>query len=252
MARQSTRMRIIACAVGIAHCSSPFLAANEKAAKSAATKPSETPTESPAPTNVSHGTDVALVDGQLTGKLLTANGQPIDGAVITVLKDGKEVGKAVTTSDGSYRIGDLKTGAHTIQTANGQQQVRLWAKEVAPASAKSQLTISQTAIRGQGFGEGGMSGGESFGSGGGGSGGFGGGGFGGGGGGFGGGGFGGLGGGGLGGGLGGLGGALGGLGTASMGTLLMGGLAIGAASFAAVQVSENQKLQDQLDQLQSP
>jgi len=239
-------MRIIACAVGIAHCSSTCIVANEKAAKTEPAGTSTTPTETPAAPKISHGTDVALVDGKLTGKLLTANGQPIDGAVITVLKDGKEVGKAVTTSDGSYSIGDLKTGAHTIQTANGQQQVRLWAKELAPPSAKSQLTISQTAIRGQGFGEGAMGGGESFGSGGGG------GGFGGGG--FGGGGFGGMGGGlgGMGGGLGGLGGALGGLGSASMGTLLMGGLAIGATSFAAVQVSENQKLQDQLDQLQSP
>jgi hypothetical protein len=237
MARQSTRVQIIACAVGIAHCSSTCIMAAEKAAipaapPSAATSSTTTPTV----TKPAHGTDVALVDGKLTGKLLTANGQPIDGAVVSVLKDGKEVGKAVTTSDGSYTISDLKTGAHVIQTANGQQQVRLWAKEVAPASAKSQLTISQTAIRGQGVEEGGMAGGESFGGeGAGGNGGFGSN--------FGN--FGGFGGGGLGGGLGGLSGA-------SMGTLLMGGLAIGAASFAAVQVSENQKLQDQLDQLQSP
>ena len=248
MARQSTRMRIIACAVGIAHCTSTCIMANEKAAKAAPPKSSVTPTETPAAPKISHGTDVAMVDGKLTGKLLTANGQPIDGAAITVLKDGKEVGKTVTAADGSYSIGDLKTGSHTIQTANGQQQVRLWAKEAAPASAKSQLTISQTAIRGQDFGEGAMSGGENFGGTSGGESGFGGGG---GGGGFGGGGFG-SGFGGMGGGLGGMGGALGGLGTASMGTLLMGGLAIGAASFAAVQVSENQKLQDQLDQLQSP
>lgn len=246
MARQSTRMRIIACAVGIAHCSSTCIMANEKAAKTTLPKPSVTPTETAAAPKISHGTDVAMVDGKLTGKLLTANGQPIDGATITVLKDGKEVGKTVTASDGSYSIGDLKTGAHTIQTANGQQQVRLWAKEVAPASAKSQLTISQTAIRGQDLGEGAMSGGENFGGTSGGESGFSSGG-----GGFGGGGFGG-GFGGMGGGLGGMGGALGGLGSASMGTLLLGGLAIGAASFAAVQVSENQKLQDQLDQLQSP
>lgn len=236
MARQSTQMRIIACAVGIAHCTSTCIVAAEKIAKS-------TPPAAPAPSAVvkpSHGTDVALTDGKLTGKLLTANGQPIDGATISVLKDGQEVGKTVTSSDGSYTIGDLKTGSHTIQTANGQQQVRLWSQEAAPPSAKSQLTISQTAIRGQGFGEGAMGGGESFGGG-----------EGMGGGGSGGGGFGGFGG-GMGGGLGGMGGALGGLGSASMGTLLLGGLAIGAASFAAVQVSENQKLQDQLDQLQSP
>ena len=241
MARQSTRVQIIACVVGIAHCSSTCMMAAEKAAKPAAPPNAATSsTATPAVTKPAHGTDVALVDGKLTGKLLTANGQPIDGAVVSVLKDGKEVGKAVTTSDGSYTISDLKTGAHVIQTANGQQQVRLWAKEVAPASAKSQLTISQTAIRGQGIEEGGMAGGESFGGGGEGmSGGGGGGGFGG---------FGS----GMGGGLGGMGGALGGLGGASMGTLLMGGLAIGAASFAAVQVSENQQLQDQIDQLQSP
>ena len=237
MARQSTRVQIIACAVGIAHCSSTCILAAEKAAKPSAPPSAATSsTTTPAVTKPALGTDVALVDGKLTGKLLTANGQPIDGAVVSVLKDGKEVGKAVTTSDGSYTISDLKTGAHVIQTANGQQQVRLWAKEVAPASAKSQLTISQTAIRGQGVEEGGMAGGESFGGeGAGGNGGFGSN--------FGN--FGGFGGGGLGGGLAGLSGA-------SMGTLLMGGLAIGAASFAAVQVSENQQLQDQLDQLQSP
>ncbi|RLS44433.1 MAG: carboxypeptidase regulatory-like domain-containing protein [Planctomycetota bacterium] len=241
MARQSTRVQIIACAVGIAHCSSTCIMAAEKAAKPAASLSAATSsTIPPVVTKPAYGTDVALDDGKLTGKLLTANGQPIDGAVVSVLKDGKEVGKAVTTSDGSYTISDLKTGAHVIQTANGQQQVRLWAKEVAPASAKSQLTISQTAIRGQGVEGGEMAGGEGVGGNGVGGSNFGN--------------FGGFGGGGLGGGLGGLSGA-------SMGTLLMGGLAIGAASFAAVQVSENQQLQDQLDnqqlqdqldQLQSP
>ena len=231
MARQSTRVQIIACVVGIAHCSSTCMMAAEKAAKPAAPPNAATSsTATPAVTKPAHGTDVALDDGKLTGKLLTANGQPIDGAVVSVLKDGKEVGKAVTTSDGSYTISDLKTGAHVIQTANGQQQVRLWAKEVAPASAKSQLTISQTAIRGQGIEEGGMAGGESFGGGGG---------------------FGGFGS-GMGGGLGGTGGALGGLAGASMGSLLLGGLAIGATTLAAVQISENQQLQDQIDQLQSP
>gem|GEM_PF-2272188 len=176
------------------------------------------------------GTDVILVKGTLTGKVLTANGQPVDGAAVSVLKDGKEVGRAITTADGSYSVGDLKTGLHTIRTANGQYPVRLWTKEAAPASAKSQMTISQTAIRGQGLAGGALGGGGGAGGA-----------------------AGGLG--GAAGGLGGLGGAAGGLGAlggASLGTLGVGALAVGATGFAAVQVQQNQKLQDQLKALHSP
>ncbi len=202
-------VRIVACVAGLVQfCSLPVTAAEK------ATKPAPRPTTAtPAAAKPTYGTDVALNDGKLTGKLLTANGQPIDGSVVTVMKDGKEVGKAVTTSDGSYVIGDLKTGAHTVHTAHGEQQVRLWAKNVAPASAKTQLTLSQPAIRAQGAAGGGLLGGSG------------------------------------GGGLGGLGGGLGG---ASLGTVVAGGAAVGAGVFAGVQVNENEKLKDQIDALQSP
>ncbi len=74
---------------------------------------------------VSLGTDVALEDGNLIGKVLTSNGKPVDGAVVTLHKDGKEVGKTVTKADGSYTIGGLTTGSYTLITAEGPVAVRL-------------------------------------------------------------------------------------------------------------------------------
>lgn len=94
------------------------------------------------------GTDVALEDGNLTGKILTSNGEPVDGAVVTLSKDGKEVGRTITKADGAYTIGGLNTGSYVLVTANGPVPVRLWSKAAAPTSAKTQLTVSQTAVRG--------------------------------------------------------------------------------------------------------
>ncbi len=101
------------------------------------------------------GTDVLLVKGTLTGHLLDSHGKPLDGAVVKVAKDGKQIAQTVTTADGTYTIGGLTPGLHTISMADGQFPVRLWSPKAAPTSAKTQLTVSKTAIRGQLLGSGG-------------------------------------------------------------------------------------------------
>ena len=45
------------------------------------------------------GADIVFVKGTLTGKLLNANGEPVDGAVVTVTQAGKTVGQTVTAAD---------------------------------------------------------------------------------------------------------------------------------------------------------
>lgn len=99
--------------------------------------------------SVRTGTDLVLVDGVLSGQLLSANGQAVAGAVVTVSRNGQEVARTVTLTDGSYQIKGLASGNHTVSLAGSQFPVRLWSKVAAPPAAKNQLTVTQTAVRGQ-------------------------------------------------------------------------------------------------------
>lgn len=133
MLRNSMFARIIACAAGVSMIvpAMPVTAAPQVKQQ------------------VRQGTDVVLSGGKLQGKLLSANGKPIEGAVVAVAKNGKVMAKTVTRADGSYSLSGLAGGTHDVLVADGQFPVRLWSKETAPASAKAQLTVSQTAVRGQ-------------------------------------------------------------------------------------------------------
>lgn len=95
------------------------------------------------------GTDLILVKGELKGKLLSANGKPVEGALVTVSKGGQEVARTATKTDGTYTVKGLTGGTHTVIMADGKFPVRLWSQDAAPAAAKSQLNVTQTAVRGQ-------------------------------------------------------------------------------------------------------
>ena len=133
MLKNSLYARIIACAAGAAMITPamPVSAAPQAAQQ------------------VRQGTDVVLVKGTLHGKLLNSNGKPVEGAVVMASKNGKVVAKSVTQKDGSYALTGLTSGTHTVALGDGQFPVRFWSKEAAPAAAKTQLTVSQTAVRGQ-------------------------------------------------------------------------------------------------------
>ncbi len=134
MLKNSLYARIVACAAGVAMImpAMPVSAAPQTASK-----------------EVRQGTDLVITQGKLNGKLLDANGKPVEGAVVTVAKNGKEVARTVTKVDGSYTVTELSSGNHTISMAEGQFPVRLWSKAAAPAAAKDQFTVAQTAVRGQ-------------------------------------------------------------------------------------------------------
>jgi hypothetical protein len=134
MLKNSLYARIVACAAGVAMMmpAMPVSAAPQAASNQAR-----------------QGTDLVITQGKLNGKLLNANGKPVEGAVVTVAKNGKEVARTVTKTDGSYAVTGLSSGNHTISMADGQFPVRLWSKEAAPTAAKDQFTVAQTAVRGQ-------------------------------------------------------------------------------------------------------
>ncbi len=133
MLKNSIYARIVACAAGVAMVlpAVPVMAAPQAAQ------------------HVFQGTDVVLVGGKLTGRVVTANGRAIEGAVIKIAKNGQPVAQTVTKADGSYSLAGLANGTHSVTLGDGQIPVRLWSKEAAPTSAMTQLTLSQTVVRGQ-------------------------------------------------------------------------------------------------------
>lgn len=134
MLKNSLYARIVACAAGVAMI---VPAMPVSAAPQAATQ------------QVRQAADLILTQGKLNGKLLNANGKPVEGAVVTVSKNGKEVARTVTKADGSYTVAELTSGSHVISMADGQFPVRLWSKEAAPSAAKAQFTVAQKVVRGQ-------------------------------------------------------------------------------------------------------
>lgn len=133
MFRNSLCARLVACAAGAAMLlpAMPVSAAPQSAQQ------------------VRQGNDVVLSAGKVSGKLLNANGKAVEGAVVAVSKDGKVVARTVTKADGSYTVAGLSSGSYNMSIGEAQFPVRMWSKEAAPASAKSQLNVSQTAVRGQ-------------------------------------------------------------------------------------------------------
>lgn len=133
MLRKSLCARLVACAAGAAMLlpAMPVSAAPQSAQQ------------------VRQGNDVVLSGGKLSGKLLNANGKAVEGAVVAVSKDGKVVARTVTKADGSYTVAGLSSGSYNMSIGEAQFPVRMWSKEAAPAAAKAQLNVSQTAVRGQ-------------------------------------------------------------------------------------------------------
>lgn len=133
MLRKSFYARLVACAAGAAMLipAMPVSAAPQSAQQ------------------VRQGNDVVLSGGKVSGKLLSANGKAVEGATVAVAKDGKVIGRTVTKADGSYTVAGLSSGSYTMTIGDAQFPVRMWSKEAAPASAKAQLNVSQTAVRGQ-------------------------------------------------------------------------------------------------------
>jgi hypothetical protein len=95
--------------------------------------------------------DIKLTtSGDLTGRVVTAEGKAVDGAAVTVSQNNKPVAKTISTASGEFKLTGLKTGLYQVSAGQQTQFVRVWPQDVAPPTALAQATIVQSpVVRGQ-------------------------------------------------------------------------------------------------------
>lgn len=99
------------------------------------------------------GSDVVLVDGVLTGQYITAEGIPVDGAVVSIRRGAQELAQVTTDSKGVFTVSGLKSGVYEVATPGGHDIVRVWDQNAAPPAARQYATvISSKTVRSQGPG----------------------------------------------------------------------------------------------------
>jgi len=95
--------------------------------------------------------DIVLsASGELTGRVVTADGAPVDGAKVTLTQNGKTVATTVSTDKGEFRVASLKSGLYRVSAGTRVQLVRAWSQDAAPPMARPSATIVQgNVVRGQ-------------------------------------------------------------------------------------------------------
>jgi hypothetical protein len=95
--------------------------------------------------------DVVLSSaGELTGRVITAEGAAVDGATVKLSQNGKSVGQTTSGADGRFKLASVKGGLYQVAAGQTTQVVRVWHADAAPPSARPMTTIVQgTVVRGQ-------------------------------------------------------------------------------------------------------
>ncbi len=95
--------------------------------------------------------DVSLTqNGALAGAVVSEAGQPVDGAIVTLTKEGKPVAKTTTNSQGRFALASVKSGSYELKAGHTTRLVRLWNSDVAPpASAEKATLVMDTTVRAQ-------------------------------------------------------------------------------------------------------
>lgn len=85
------------------------------------------------------------------GLVLNKQGQPIDGAVVTLKYQGVAIAAAKSNARGQYSIGNVRPGAHELSVGAMVRPVRIWKNGTAPKGALNGLVMAgdETVIRGQ-------------------------------------------------------------------------------------------------------
>jgi hypothetical protein len=95
--------------------------------------------------------DIVLDEkGTLSGEVIDAQGAPVRGAAVNVLRSGKSVGRGTTGRDGKFSVAGLSGGVYQVVSIDGQTVCRAWSAKTAPPAARaSLLVVSGTAMRAQ-------------------------------------------------------------------------------------------------------
>lgn len=113
------------------------------------------PAAAPAPAaparEVAPVVDVTLVGGELQGRLVDTQGQPLAGAVVDIQAGNNSIAQTSTDAQGQFAVKGLKGGTYRIAAGNETRTVRAWTERTAPPAAKSGLTMvaQSPAVRGQ-------------------------------------------------------------------------------------------------------
>jgi len=95
--------------------------------------------------------DIALANGgTFKGRVVDHTGAAMEGAAVTVKQNNKEVAHSITDKNGSFAVGNLKSGVYTVSSGATEGTYRVWAEKSAPPSAKEQglLVLGQNGARG--------------------------------------------------------------------------------------------------------
>ncbi len=112
--------------------------------------------------------DVALqTSGSLTGAVLNAKANPVDGAKVVLTQNGKTIAETISKKDGTFAMPQVKTGVYEIAVGEVKAPIRVWKSEAAPANAARKMALaSEGVIRAQdeycppeGYAQGGVLGG---------------------------------------------------------------------------------------------
>ena len=91
------------------------------------------------------GSDVVLTGGTMVGQLITSAGVAVDGAVVTVTRNGEEIRRTTTDSKGMFSVDALSGGIYQVSAGGTVQTVRAWGETVAPPSATEYAVLTQDA-----------------------------------------------------------------------------------------------------------
>jgi hypothetical protein len=95
--------------------------------------------------------DIAMTDGgTFRGRVVDHTGASMEGAAVTIKQNNKEVARSITDKNGTFAVGNLKTGVYTVSSGATEGTYRLWNEKAAPPSAKEQslLVLGQNGARG--------------------------------------------------------------------------------------------------------
>lgn len=95
--------------------------------------------------------DVALTeDGLLVGAAYTPDGKHLDGAMVVISQNGKEVVRTNTDKNGAFAVAQMKTGTYQIGIGDKVAPIRVWTAQTAPPKAKKKaILVTGEIVRGQ-------------------------------------------------------------------------------------------------------
>ncbi|MCA9080213.1 MAG: carboxypeptidase regulatory-like domain-containing protein [Planctomycetaceae bacterium] len=94
--------------------------------------------------------DVILHEGQLQGQFVTGQGAAVAGARVQLRSRTEVVRETFTDATGKFSFAEQKPGIYELVVDRQVHAVRVWAVDVAPASAKEGVTLVHgDVVRGQ-------------------------------------------------------------------------------------------------------